>query len=237
MHRPGPDGVSGLLAQVTNLVTGDDYNLAFTYQAGEITGVTGTTQSLLGTSTSTRSYAYKDGTHQTTSITGTDTLPVTDLATIGGIADGASNTVPTRADLTYDAAGRVSAMSPNADNTLLGLTLSLPDTSLSTAYDYTYDPEGRVSTVTPTATILDAVLGDQATETYAYDSSDQGGSRVAMKATTPGLLGLLGSTGYTVNLPGIPGGPVATMEVDSGTTVQQPVAGGGGPVLAAVDHP
>jgi len=230
-------GVDGLLAQVTNLVTGDDYNLAFTYTAGEMTGVTGTAQSLLGTSTSTRSYTYADGTHQTSAITGTDTLPVTDLTRIGGIADGASNTVPTRADLTYDAAGRVSAMSPNADNTLLGLTLSLPDTSLSTAYDYTYDPEGRVSTVTPTATILDAVLGDQATESYAYDSADQGGNRVALKATTPGLLGLLGSTGYTINLPGIPGGPVATMEVDTGATIQQPVTGGGDRSLRQLTTP
>jgi RHS repeat-associated protein len=214
--------LDSLLAQVTNLVTGDDYDLAFTYTAGELTGVSGTTESLLGTSTSTRSYTYTNGTHQTTGITGTDTLPVGGLTTIAGIADGSSNTVPTRADLTYDTAGRVSVMSPQANNTLLGLTLTLPDTSLTTAYDYTYDPEGRVSTVTPTG-VLTGVLGDVASETYAYDSADQGGNRVAVKTQT----GLTGSgTGYTVTLPGIPGGPVAIMEVDSGTGILQAVTGG-----------
>ena len=91
--------------------------------------------------------------------------------------------------------------------------------------------------MTPTATILGAVLGDQATETYAYDTADQGGNRVALKATTPGLLGLLGSTGYTINLPGITGGPVATMEVDSGTTIQQAVTGGGDRSLRQLTTP
>lgn len=218
--------LDSLLAQVTNLVTGDDYNLAFTYTAGEITGVTGTSNSLLGTSTSTRSYAYSDGTHQTTAITGTDTLPVGGLTSIAGIADGASNAVPTRADLSYDDAGRVASMSPNANNTLLGLTLSLPDTSLSTAYGYTYDPEGRVSTVTPTG-VLTGLLADAPAETYAYDTADEGGDRVAVK-TTSGEVGNLTDPrlGYTVNLPGLPGGPVATMEIDSGFGTVQTLTSG-----------